>query len=136
MNVRVMESRDVRGVEQMHEDMGLDYQMIDLESVPAKAICEHDGKMVGAIALKLQAETYLWLEKSASPREKWDAIRMLQKEIVRQAVRIGIGQLVAYVPDCVGCLFAKRMKMLKWMQARDGWRAWTLELGAKDAFRR
>lgn len=133
MNTREFQDGDKERIEAIHQAGGLDYRMPDLDSkmVVAKAVCEDAGQMVGAIALKLQAETYIWLQPHASPRVKWDAIRLLQAEILRQAMRAGIEQLVAYVPDCIGKFFGKRMRSLKWTQARDGWQAWALEVRGK-----
>lgn len=108
--------------------MGLDYKLPDLtgKMISAKTVCEHDGQVVAASALKMQAEAYLWVAPDLNPALKWDAIRMMQREILKQAMKIGIEQLVAYVPDCLR--FGKRLKKLNWEQARAGWTAWVLEV--------
>lgn len=123
MNVRTYKDSDAERIGAIHEAMGLDYRMIDLSSpsVIGCEICEKDGQMVGAIALKQQAETYLWLDPAAQPAVKWLAIKMLQREIAKSALRIGIEQLVAYLPDCIGARFMKRVVTLGWEKPRDGW---------------
>jgi hypothetical protein len=133
MRVRGYSSEDKQGIAAIHAEMGLDYKMIDLESplVQLKTVIEMDGEIVAAAAGKMEPEIYLWLRPGCSPAVKWDAIRMIHRELVRQAVKMGFEQLVCYVPDCVGKFFGKRMKMLRWERQRDGWRAWVHELGAK-----
>jgi len=94
----------------------------------AKVVCEDQGRIVGATALKIEAETYLWVRPDASPAVKWDAIRLMQANIARQAFRLGIEQMVAYVPRCVERFFSKRLLRLGWNPSRDGWRAWSFEV--------
>lgn len=130
MIVRAYKDGDAEKIAAIHEAQGLDYHMIDLTSplVVAKNICEDNGEVIAATALKIQAETYLWMSPHCDPRVKWDAIRLMQRDIVRQAMRLGLEQLVSYVPECVGKFFAKRMKSLKWNRPRDGWTPWVYEV--------
>jgi hypothetical protein len=132
MNLRAFEEHDQLRIAEIHAEMGLDYKMPDLsaEIVQMKTVIEHDGKVLAAGAAKIQPEIYLWVRPDATPAEKWDAIRMIHRDLVRQALKLGFEQLVCYVPNCRK-FFSKRMKMLRWTQARDGWCAWVFELGAK-----
>jgi hypothetical protein len=93
-----------------------------------KTIVEQDGEIIAAGALKVQAEAYLWVKPGANPAAKWDAIRLMQREVMQQALRMGLEHVVAYVPQCVGRFFARRMKMLRWSQQRDGWAPWVYEV--------
>jgi hypothetical protein len=133
VNIRRFQKGDQQKIAQIHAEMGLDYQMPDLKAkmVKARSVAEHNGEVIGAIAAKIEPEIYLWLKPGIHPAMKWDAIRLLQRDLVKQAVKLGFEQLVCYVPDCVGRFFGKRMKMLRWEKARDGWKPWVLELRAK-----
>ena len=132
MKIRGYQAGDARSVYAIHAAMGLDYRMPNLDSpLVAATVCEDNGKLLAAGALKIEAEVYLWVDPCASPAAKWDAIRLIHMELVRRAVSLGLEQLVAYVPECVQKFFRKRLTMLRWAQARDGWKPWVYELGAK-----
>ncbi|MDR5729445.1 MAG: hypothetical protein RB191_18685 [Terriglobia bacterium] len=128
MNTRAITVGDRTAIAEIHRRMGLDYRMPDLDApmVYAGTLCEENGKIVGATILKMQAETYLWISPEAGPTQKWDAIRLMQRDILRQAIGLGIEQLVAYVPNCVR--FSRRLLRLGWERQRDGWRAWAYEV--------
>ena len=130
MMVRPFKDSDQGEIAAIHAAMGLDYRMPDLNAkmVKVRSVVEDQGEIIAASALKMQAETFLWVKPKISPAAKWDAIRMLQIDVLRQAAKLGIEQLVAYVPDYVGIFFSKRLKMLKWCRSRDGWTAWSLEV--------
>jgi hypothetical protein len=133
MRIRGIQDGDQRRIADIHAEMGLNYKMPRLDGplLAGTVVIEHEGEVIAAGALKVEPETFLWVKQDISPIEKWDAIRLIQRDLVRQAVALGFEQMVAYVPDCVGKFFGKRLKMLRWAQARDGWRAWVYELGAK-----
>lgn len=123
MKIRSYTDDDNPKVRAMHAAMGLDYRLPDLNSpmVPDCQVCEQDGRVVAVAALKLEAETYLWVDPNAAPAEKWLAIRMLMKVLARNALAMGIEQMVSYVPACLKSRFIKRMLTLGWEKPRDGW---------------
>lgn len=127
MKTRSLQDGDQEMVGAIHQQMGLDYKMPQLRDMAGLTVCEIDGSVRAAAGLKLQAEAYLWIDQTLDPQQKWDAIRLMQRELTAQAVKIGISQVVAYVPDCIK-RFAKRMKMLRWNRSRDGWTAWVYEV--------
>ena len=133
MRVREFRKGDQERIGAIHAGMGLDYRMPDLKGrlMRAKSVVEHDGRVIAAAALKIDPEAYLWVAPDAPPAVKWDAIRLLQRELARKAVRLGFERAVCYVPQCVGRFFAKRMLRLGWNPSRDGWKPWTCELRAK-----
>jgi hypothetical protein len=116
-------------VKEIHAQQNLGYPMIDLSSplVVAKAVCEDGGQIVGAAAIKLEAETYLFIRPDAPAVVKWDAIRLLQRRIVKQAVALGLEQLVAYVPNSLRGFF-RRLSTLGWIRQSEGWTPWCLFL--------
>ncbi len=133
MRIRPFKAEDQARIAEIHGEMGLDYLMPDLSSdlVKVCSVVEHDGEIVGAVAGKIQPEIYLWLAPGQHPAAKWDAIRLMQRDLIQQAVKLGFEQLVCYVPECVGKFFAKRMLRLHWNPIRDGWKPWCYELRAK-----
>jgi hypothetical protein len=128
MTVRDYTDADREHISAIHAEQGLDYQMLDLNSplVFAKSVCVENGQIIGATFLKVEAETYLVMKSDVAPALKWDAIRLMQLDIVKQAIKYGITQLVAYIPDCIR--FNKRLSMLGWKKQRDGWTPWSYEV--------
>jgi hypothetical protein len=125
MKIREVVSADHATIEQIHLSMGIRYQMPDLNGplIRVRTAVEENGEIVAAAILKLEPETYLWVRPGLRPAVKWDAIRMIQKELVRQAMHLGFEQLVAYVPDCVR--FSKRLLSLGWRR-QDSCKPWAL----------
>ena len=130
MNTRVLKPEDQPLIAVIHAEMGLDYKMPTLAApmVKAVSVCEENGVIIGASALKFQAETYLWLKPGIAPAEKWDAIRMMMRDLVKQAISLGVEQMVAFVPDTIEKSFFKRLIKLGFVRQRDGWRAWSFEV--------
>ena len=133
MRIRGFQKADQGKIAEIHAQMGLDYKMPDLTAkiVRVKAVAEHDGQVIAAAIGKIEPEIYLWMRPGVHPAMKWDAIRLLQQDLIRQAVKLGFEQLVCYVPSCIGRLFSKRLLRLGWSPSRDGWKPWSCELGAK-----
>lgn len=131
MKIRPYRKADAARIAEIHASMGLDYQFPDLQGklVKVRAVCEHEGEIIVAAALKIEPETFLWVSQDAHPAAKWDAIRLIHRELVRQAIRLGFEQLVCYVPSCVR--FSKRLIRLGWNPCRDEWKPWSHELGVK-----
>lgn len=128
MKTRAYRAEDREQIAAIHEESGFDYRLPELDGprMAAMTVCEDDKGIIAAAALQLQPEAYLWIRKDADPRAKWDAIRMIQRELVKQIVKLGYGQIVAYIPPCLR--FAKRLRMLRWVQPRDGWSTWVYEV--------
>lgn len=134
MTVRNYHPSDKPLIAEIHAEQQLDYRMIDLDNpwVVAASVCEEDGKIMGAAVLKMEAETYLFIRPNAPAAVKWDAVRLLQRHLLRQAIALGIEQLVAYVPSCVK-QFAKRLTALGWTPQRDGWCPWSFSVPHQDS---
>lgn len=106
--------------------MGIDYPLPDLSSpiIPAKMII-HDkqGNATGAGAIKLVGEIFLWLDLSASIRERVVAIRKLSEVSVDQAKRLGLEEISCWVPPQIEKQFAHMLESLGWL--RSPWPNWT-----------
>ena len=130
IETRDYESSDADAILELHRKMGMDYKMpnIDGPLFIAKEVIVQDGIVVGCAGLKLQAETYLWLDPEMHPEDKWTAIRLAHKQILRKAFAIGLEQLVSYLPTMMEKVFGKRLKALGWDRGRDGWHPWSREV--------
>lgn len=104
--------------------------MPDLSSplIKCPVVVEDEGKIVAAGFLRLEAEAYLLMQPGIDPRVGWDAMRMMQGAVIKRAIALGIDTFVAYVPDCIGKMFHKRMTKLGWLRAREGWTPWTRDV--------
>jgi N-acetylglutamate synthase-like GNAT family acetyltransferase len=129
MLVRDARVEDIASIAAIHEAMGLDYRMPNLESplFLIQKVVETDGKIIAASALKVEAETYLWVAPELSAREKVDAMYQMQPQMVAEAWEKGIDQIVCWVPETVEKKFAKRLRAMGFSRDRDGWHSWSRE---------
>jgi hypothetical protein len=129
MVVRDAMPEDIEQIRAIHEAMGLDYRMPNLESplFLIQKVVETDGKIIAASALKVEAETYLWVAPELSAREKVDAMYEMQPRLVAEAWEKGIDQIVCWVPETVEKKFAKRLRAMGFSRDRDGWHSWSRE---------
>lgn len=130
MTVRDYRDADKAAVEQLHRGSRLDYifPSVDSPLFIVKKVYEHDGKVIGAELLKLQAETYLMLDCNLDPVEKTRVIAHLSHAVEREAYNRGLDTLVAYIPEDISTKFTKRLNLLGWDKARKGWITWFREL--------
>jgi hypothetical protein len=120
-------STDFSKVEAMHKEMGFDYKMPDLSSplfVLKHAVID-DGKLVGAAALRVQAEAYLWLDTSQPVSVRYRVVLALSKSLAEAAWRVGIDCVVAWLPPGLPRSFQKLLRKLGWLPDREGWQSWT-----------
>src|SRR5271165_3905701 len=77
--------------------------------------------IVGAALLRLTAEAYLLLDpKAGSPRERWEWLLGLHGVTEREAVRLGLEDVHAWLPPEIAAKFGKRLTRLGWVQD-DEW---------------
>ena len=115
METRDTEKRDYAEIEALHELSGFDYQFPDLDDplFIVKKTAEEDGRVVQAIALKLQAEVYLWIDHSwGTPEERWCKLQTLTEEAKQAAWLRGLDSLVCVVPPEIADSFEKRLKAI------------------------
>lgn len=122
--IRDYQGQDFGQVARFHADSGIDYRMPDLDSplFPIKKVSEVNGQVVGALALRLCAETFLWLDRQRRPQEKLQTMKELQAAVLADAWKNGLDEIHAAIPP-IG--FDRRLKQLGWEPDRDGWVLWT-----------
>lgn len=122
--IRDYQGQDFGQVAGFHADSGIDYRMPDLDSplFPIKKVSEVNGQVVGALALRLCAETFLWLDRQRRPQEKLQTMKELQAAVLADAWKNGLDEIHAAIPP-IG--FDRRLKQLGWEPDRDGWVLWT-----------
>lgn len=123
--IRDYRPEDLGAVKALHEASGIDYRMPDLASplFLVKKVREVDGVVVGALALRIEAETYLWC--SGGPQDKMDAMLELQPAMLDEAWTKGLDNVVCWIPREVEARFEKRLKQMGWEPSRDGWHSWS-----------
>lgn len=113
--IRDAEKADVHALRAVHEESGFDYRFPDLDDplFISKKVVEEDGKVVQGIALKVQAEVYLWVDHSwATPEERWCKLQELTEAAKRAAWEKGLDCLVCVVPPEIAETFEKRLKQI------------------------
>lgn len=132
MIVRPIGPLDGTRVEALHNAMGLDYQMPDFDSplTLIKTLAETDnGKILAAVAVKMQGEVFLWVDRSASEFARSRAIDRVVRSCRRQAFEKGLDQVCCYVPDEVSTPeFCSVLRHVGFTPAREGWKAWSMEI--------
>ena len=103
MIIREYANKDNDDLAEIHKAQGFDYKMLDLNNhqVVAKGICEHNNEVIGGYALVVQLETYLFIKPEIESAIKWEAIQLMQKEVIKQSIKLGL---------CynIGCIYSAR----------------------------
>lgn len=107
----------------MHQAQGIDYLFPDLDSPLffVKKVRVVDGRITGALVLKLCAETSLLLAQSG-PQDKMTAMQELQAAVLSEAYIRGLDEIHAAIPS-IG--FDRRLRQLGWEKDRPGWDLWS-----------
>jgi hypothetical protein len=128
--VRDAKHEDTPAIAEIHRAMGSDYKFPDISGPlwVVKKVFDADGKVISACALKLTAETYLWLDPSLSPPEKMETMSDLQQSIIEAAWGIGLDDIIARIPEETEAIFKKRLHQLGWGKDRLGWNGWSRPL--------
>ena len=122
--VRDYVPEDFNRVKEIHEASQIDYQFPDLSSplFLVTKVFVLDGVVRACGGLYLQAEAYLWLDKSdwAGPEEKLSAIKELDTAGMVAAWLRGIDQAVLWLPPGME-RFGERLEDMGFTRDRDGW---------------
>jgi hypothetical protein len=124
MEVRDYRPEDKEALETIHKAQGIDYTFPDLDHPLffVKKVILSNGKLVGALVLKICAETFLLLDGQQKPQDKFAEMQHLQRSVLSEAYLNGLDEIHAAIPP-IG--FDRRLIQLEWSPDRDGWRLWS-----------
>lgn|GEM_PF-2819672 len=95
-----------------------------------KSIYEHDGKPALMSFLKVTSELYLLVDHSVgTPEERWTWLQEFRDHMMREAWRLGLEQMTAFVPREIEASFEKRLLDLGFV--KSPWQSYTLNLEEK-----
>jgi hypothetical protein len=129
--VRDFTLADLPRVKELHERMGLDYRLPDLESplFIIRKVVEVDGEIVAITAARVEAELYLFVDHEvADPEQRWEALKILNKAVLDEAYwEKGLNNVVLWCPVEIEKSFGKRLKELGFSRDREGFHSWSRE---------
>jgi hypothetical protein len=140
MTTRKFEEWDLERAKIIHEANGLDERCFpqltikntEGEEVPnalfvAKEVYEHEGSAVMFCFLKITSELYLLVDHDlGTPEERWEWLQDFKEHMKREAWRLGLDQMTAWVPADIEESFAKRLKDLGFK--KSPWNSYTLNV--------
>lgn len=134
--IRDYKPEDFEAIQRIHEQTGIDYCMPDINSplFLVTKVLEVEKIVRAALGMYIQCEAYLWLDKSdwASPEEKFQAIKELDKETMDASWLKGIDCCVLYLPPGMD-RFGKRLEQdFGFTRPREGWLAFSKSIGEKQ----
>jgi len=119
-------AEDCGSIKALHEAMGMTYKFPDLTTplFPLNRCIENENScIVGAAALKLTAESFIWIDPKLLDRKKIAVVALLDRTMEREASELGLEQVSAWIPPEVEQRFAKLLTRLGWI--RSPWQSWT-----------
>lgn len=128
MQPQPLSASDFSQVEKFHKKMGFDYRMPDLSSplfVVKHGVYDENGQLLGAAAVRLQAEAYLWVDTNLPNRVRLELIYALSRSLAVETWRAGLDCVVAYLPPNLPKSFKQLLKRLGWLPDREGWQNWS-----------
>ena len=116
--IRDYEPEDLQDVISIHKNQGFDYPLPDLTSplILIKKVREVNGQVVGAMFLRITAETFLLVD--GSPVAKGRSIEELQPEVIRAAWEKGLNDIVCVVPPEIETDFSPVLTRMGWAKER------------------
>jgi hypothetical protein len=128
--IRDMRKEDFSTFETVHRESGFDYQFPDLTDplFIVKVTSEDDGQPVQGIALKIQAECYIWVDSQwATPEKRWEKLQQLTEAAKEAAWSKGLDCIVAVVPPEIADSFEKRLTQIGMTRDRN-WPKFSFDL--------
>ena len=122
--VRDYQPEDLEAVRRIHAEAGYDYPFPDIGHplFLNRLISEAGANIVAAGLHRVCYETFVLVDPSARPQEKWAALRELNDALSTRAYQQGLDITHASVPP-IG--FDKRLLQLGWSPDHEGWRLWS-----------
>ena len=122
--IRDYQPEDVEAIKSIHKSQNFDYALPDLTSplVLIKKVREIDGRVVGAMLVRITAETFLLVD--GSPVAKGRSIEELQPEVIRAAWEKGLSDILCVVPPEIEPEFSPVLERMGWAKERP-WPLWS-----------
>ena len=121
MSIRDFQDSDLDAIKGIHKSQGFDYAVPDLTSplFLVKKVREVNGRVVGAMVLRITAETFLFIE--GSPETKARSILELQPEVIQEAYVKGLSDIICVLPPAIASEFGPVMEdsRLGWSRDRE-----------------
>ncbi len=128
--IRDYQPEDAQAIKDIYQSQGFDYALPDLSSplLLVKKVREVDGRVVGAMFLRITAETFLLVD--GSPVTKGRSIEELQPEVIRAAWEKGLDDIVCCIPPEISDSFAPVLDKMGWLRDRE-WPTYMRSLNAE-----
>jgi hypothetical protein len=118
---------DFTRIKQLHSDSGFDYALPSLSSAEfmSRRVIRADNTIQVAGFLRLQAEAFL-ISNSGWRTPAWrnEAIKQVSAVCEQDAARVGVQELLAFIPPTIEGKFSKRLKQMGWDSCRKDWTCW------------
>lgn len=116
--IRDYQPEDAEAIKSIHKSQNFDYPLPDLTSplILISKVREIDGQVVGAMFLRITAETFLLVD--GSPVTKGRSIEELQPEVIRAAWEKGLNDIVCVVPPEIESDFSPVLTRMGWAKER------------------
>lgn len=128
--IRPFEAKDAERIREIHATNNLPAECLPDLSDPLilhTGIVEIEGRATIACALKGTCELYLFVDHSAgTPEERWQWMLELREYMIRQAWRLGLDQMSAWIPPEIEESFGKRLEEMGFQ--KSPWSCYTLQL--------
>ncbi len=113
----------------LYNAMHMPYPMPDVGS-PAFALKEillgENGEVVGAGAVKIVGEAFLWIDPRLHPIRRAKSVRALASRAKQEGAKAGFEELTAWIPPRVEAEFGMALHKLGWSPSL--WRNWSIHL--------
>ncbi|SRR5713101_53220 len=124
MKIRHATAGDAKALKAIHAQMGLDYELPDLNKMAGRLVFEDDAGVVRmAILLRPTVEAYMLVDREdkVSARERWSRFLCMHKAAMQDAVSQGIEDAYAFLPPQLDRSFGRKLKRLGWFRPWDAW---------------
>ncbi|HTD21848.1 MAG TPA: hypothetical protein VK738_04295 [Terriglobales bacterium] len=132
MKIRHATAEDARALKAIHAQMGIDYQLPELEKMASAIVFEDDsGTVRMAILLRPTVEAYMLVDREdkVSARERWSRFLCIHKAALQDAAAKGIEDGYAFPPPHLDKSFGRKLKRLGWFRP---WPAWNKIVKKED----